>query len=150
MISPRTTQNLVTVAFLITTVVVITLTLIPLQGGGSKIPYLDKIVHFLMFGGWSFLFGWVFTIRFHQLRRKKKQADSSLLQTDFSTTLNWIVIIGFLFGVIIEILQGILPIDRTPDIADTIANGLGAISAAGTLKWVSTKSFYIKSVETKD
>lgn len=150
MISPRATQKFVSVSFVATTIVVITLTLIPLNGNGPKIPYFDKMIHFLMFGGWSFLFGWVFTIYLHRFKKNRENSAFMQFETDYTTPLYLIVLSGFLFGGIIEILQGILPVGRTPDIADTLANGLGALMAAVALKWVSTKSFYRKSVELKD
>lgn len=148
--SARTLQKSVALLFALTTLVVITLTLIPLNGSGPKIPYFDKIVHFFMFGGWSFLFGWMFTITYHSYRRKHQLNSSSILSTDYTTPVYLIALSGFVFGGLIEILQGILPIGRTPDVADTLANGLGALVAAFFLKWISTKSFYRKSVELEE
>jgi hypothetical protein len=124
-----------------------------------------------MFGGWSFLFGWVLTITYHSYRKKRRDSitepaadhankapqnksqisvtDSDFL-TDYTTPIYLIALSGFIFGGVIEILQGILPVGRTPDLADTLANGLGALLAAFILRWVSTKSFYRKSVELED
>ena len=150
-ISARTIQRSVSILFILATLVVITLTLIPLNGSGPKIPYLDKIVHFFMFGGWSFLFGWVLTFTYHAYRKKRRDSThNSAFLTDYTTPIYLIALCGFIFGGIIEILQGILPVGRTPDLADTLANGLGALLAAFFLRWVSTKSFYRKSVEVED
>jgi len=148
--SGRTLQKFVTILFILATIVVITLTLIPLNGSGPRIPYLDKVIHFFMFGGWSFLFGWMFTITYHNYRRKDQFKTSPILSTDYTTPIYLIALSGFVFGGLIEILQGILPIGRTPDVADTLANGLGALVAAFFLKWISTKSFYRKSVELEE
>lgn len=150
MISPKIIQNWVVTLFIMATIVVVTLTLIPLNGGGPKIPHLDKVIHFLMFGGWSFLFGWVLTMIVYRSGNKRKLLLNDRLESGYTLSLYVVVITGFIFGGIIEILQGVLPIGRTPDLMDTMANGLGAICAAASLKWISTKSFYRKSVEPEE
>lgn len=69
----------------------------------------DKIGHFLMFTAWTFLFGVVRAV----LKRRKP----SLLMV-FS--------LGLFYGLLIEILQFILPTNRSPELYDFIADALGS------------------------
>jgi glycopeptide antibiotics resistance protein len=64
---------------------------------------LDKLVHFIMFGAWTFFFG---LVRF--LKEKLKLVP--------------VFIVGALFGLIVEVLQYLLPTGRSPEFMDFIAD----------------------------
>ncbi len=115
--------------FLACTVVTLLLTLLP-PGNlhGPSIFEYDKIGHFLMFFGWTFMLG------LSRIIRKKQPIRL------------WIVfLIGALFGIAIEITQGILPYDRSASLYDAIADVIGSFSAVLLLKYIQTNlSFIIK------
>lgn len=67
----------------------------------------DKVIHFLMFGAWSFFYG---IIRF--------------LKENY--TLFPVFITGSLFGLAIEILQYFLPTNRSAEFFDFLADVSGA------------------------
>lgn len=77
----------------------------------------DKIGHFLIFGGWTFLLGLIPLIY-------KNKPDTSLIL---------IIIAGIAFGGFIEFLQYILPYEREASWGDMLANTLGCISAYAAL-----------------
>lgn len=70
----------------------------------------DKLVHFLAFAIWTFLLG---------LFRFFKQ----------QYTLWPILIWGLFFGMLIEVLQHLLPIHRSAEWLDFLADGLGSLAA---------------------
>lgn len=79
----------------------------------------DKIWHFILFLVWTFLYGLVRAIR-------KKRAPNLWLVFTF----------GLAYGLLVEFLQFVLPTNRSPEIADFIADALGSLAAIGILKWV--------------
>ncbi|GAB5410814.1 MAG: hypothetical protein BalsKO_31790 [Balneolaceae bacterium] len=72
----------------------------------------DKVGHFLMFVVWTFLFGIV--------RAVLKKRKPSLFMV-FS--------LGLFYGIMIEVLQFILPTNRSPELYDFIADALGSAVA---------------------
>lgn len=72
--------------------------------------YTDKIIHFVFYFGFVFLWGNVFLI--------KAQNRKNIFLKVFTTAI--------LVGVIIEILQETLTKNRTFDWSDILANSLGA------------------------
>ncbi|MFN2374748.1 MAG: VanZ family protein [Cyclonatronaceae bacterium] len=79
----------------------------------SRVFQYDKLGHFALFGGWAFLYG-LFVMYY---RRK----------TDVG--LKRIFWIAFLFGTFIEVYQHIMPVNRSGNLADLAANGLGCVAA---------------------
>jgi VanZ family protein len=79
----------------------------------SRVFQYDKLGHFALFGGWAFLYG-LFVMYY---RRK----------TDVG--LKRIFWIAFLFGAFIEVYQHIMPVNRSGNLADLAANGLGCLAA---------------------
>jgi VanZ family protein len=78
-----------------------------------QIPYLDKWIHSLLFFILMYLWQWYFY---------KKKANF------FSTQHSIILFLALMFyGIIIEILQGLMPISRTADILDVFADMFGAL-----------------------
>lgn len=80
----------------------------------------DKLVHFFAFFIWTLLLG---LFRF--------------FKKDYRL---WPIIVwGILFGLFIETLQHYLPIQRSAELYDFIADGLGSIAALVLLSVISTK-----------
>jgi VanZ family protein len=80
----------------------------------------DKIGHFLIFGGWTFLIGLIQLVYLERIH-------ASLLP---------IVIIGIAFGGAIEIAQYLLPYGRYASWLDMLANILGCLTAFIALKFI--------------
>lgn len=77
-----------------------------------------------MFGGWTFLYG-IF-------RAFKKERRPNL----------WIVFfLGSFYGLIIEVLQFIVPTNRSPELMDLVADTLGAMAAILVLHLLFKKLF---------
>lgn len=81
------------------------------------IPHFDKIVHFALFFGQT----WLILAAF----KRAKQA------------VPYLVLFGFalLFGAATEIAQATLTLTRTGSLADVFADLLGAVSLLGYAKW---------------
>jgi VanZ family protein len=84
--------------------------------------FADKLMHaavyFIFTIVWYFAFSRGFTTE-----KLKKQA------------LTLSVIFGFLYGILIEILQGTLSAERQGDWQDVVANSVGTIFAIFVIKW---------------
>ena len=89
-----------------------------------KVVGSDKVVHFLFY--LMFVVLWSLT---------KKQ---SYFKIKYSLL---IVVIAIVFGIIIEILQGVLTKTREADFYDALANFLGAIVGFIALYWIKNKIF---------
>ena len=96
------------------------LTLIPVDFlGPSRIWSYDKLGHLLLFGGWTFLFGlYLYSANAYRLHL-------------FS-----IFTVGVLFGVLIEVLQYLLPLNRHAELFDIAFDSLGSLIAVLLLKWI--------------
>lgn len=79
-------------------------------GSAIKIPHKDKIVHFIFY----FIFVFLWTISLSSSPYKSKVGIVILL-------------IAIVYGILMEVFQGLLTIDRSPDQYDVIANSSGAI-----------------------
>ena len=79
-----------------------------------EILYFDKIVHFIFYT--------VFVVLGSLFLKEKKKESFQLNISIFFTLCTAIV-----YGLIIEILQYLLPFDRTAEILDVLANTIGAI-----------------------
>lgn len=104
-------KYLVPVLFGVLTLVVLILTLVPAGAlGSSPIWSYDKLGHFLMFGSWTFLLG-------------------AYLYISNSHTLNLFTIffIGVSFGVFVELLQFLMPFQRSADLFDIAFDSLGSL-----------------------
>ena len=85
--------------------------------------FADKIFHFLTYTVLTFLW---FGSFFYTLKFEKNKA------------LVYAALFSILFGIIIEVLQGVLTTFRTPDIYDVIANLVGVFL---TVIIISVKNF---------
>lgn len=81
--------------------------------GGIHIPNADKIVHFIFYCGMVAL-GTLF------LREKTNAFDVG------KHTI-WALVFAISYGVLMEVLQHIMPFERAAEIWDVLANTLGAI-----------------------
>jgi|AntRauTorcE11898_2_1112593.scaffolds.fasta_scaffold21892_3 VanZ family protein len=81
---------------------------------------MDKLVHLLMFGAWTLFYG---LVRF--LKKKYKLFP--------------VFLVGAFFGLLIEILQYLLPTQRTPEVMDFLADITGTGFALIVLYVLSKK-----------
>jgi VanZ family protein len=88
-------------------------------GSTLQIPHKDKIVHFIFYFGFVLLW----TISFNAIPYKTKIGL-------------FILLIAIVYGIVMEIFQGLLTIDRTPDGNDVIANSSGAV-----IGWIVAKKY---------
>lgn len=99
------------------TAFIIFLTLFPSDKiGHSELYQYDKLGHFTLFFSWTFLFG--------LLMISLKNVDANLIM---------IFIIGSLFGLFIEFMQGVMPFGRQPSFGDALADILGTLTATALL-----------------
>jgi VanZ family protein len=89
------------------------------------IPYIDKIVHFLMYFGLTS----VMILEHHETVKK----FSSLLLLG---------LFPFFYGILMEILQSNLTSDRTGDIFDAVSNTSGII--VSILIWLSVRPLFYR------
>lgn len=79
----------------------------------------DKIAHFGLFAIWTFLFGLVYAVQ-------KKNSPNL-----------WFVFgLSLFFGLLVEILQFVLPTNRSPELYDFIADALGSGAAVILLHFI--------------
>lgn len=109
--------------FIAITAITLLLTLLPPDNfQGRAIFSYDKIGHFLMFFGWSFMFGL-----------------SLILYSRQEAPLLFIFVAGTLFGISIEYMQEMLSHGRTASWADAAADSAGTLTAVLLLWWIKTK-----------
>lgn len=109
------------IAIIVWTLIIIYLTTFP----SDKIAYVkvfqyDKLGHFLIFGGWTFLLGLIQLVYRNQIYRP----------------LYRIPIAGTVFGGFIEVAQFVLPYGRYASWGDVLANTLGCILAYLVLRLI--------------
>lgn len=128
-------KKLVYTLFALITLVTLLLTLLPPRHISSRPLFqYDKLGHFLMFFGWTFMLG------FSLMIRKKKLAP-----------LFGIFLAGTLFGISIEIVQGLLPYGRTASVWDAVADAAGSFTAV-MLLWAIQSRYqaYLKPILSKN
>jgi VanZ family protein len=113
-------------ALALLTIITLLLTLLPSeQLIDARVFRYDKLGHMLMFGSWTFLLGLI------QLVSNRKPLP-----------LFTIFIAGSLFGITVEILQEVLPVDRSMDPYDALADIVGCLIAVLVLKVITFFSSY--------
>lgn len=95
-----------------------------------NIPYLDKIVHFLMYSGFMSVI---------ILENRNRLAGIREL---FITAL-----IPFMYGILMEILQATLTVSRSGSIYDVFANSTGVLCVI--LLWMVIKPLFLKKSDCK-
>lgn len=114
---------LVYLLFVLCTIVTLLLTLLPPGNfDGIKLFQYDKLGHFLMFFGWTLLFGF-----------------SWMIKSEKKVRLWLVFLIGAMFGIGIEITQGLLPYERSPNTYDALADIAGSFSAVVVLAFLQNK-----------
>lgn len=113
-------RTLITTLLIFSTAAILYITLMPSDKIGSHSIYqYDKAGHFLLFFGWTFLFG--------LLLISVKEVNANLFL---------IFLTGASFGIMIELMQAWLPFGRSADLYDAVADVLGALSATLLLMMV--------------
>lgn len=102
-----------------------------------QIPHLDKVAHFLMYGGFCFIL-WLEYFRSHY-------------KLNFRKIVLWAIISPILFSGVMEVAQWYITDYRTGDWNDFFFNTLGVLSAGifsicVTLPLVRRYSFYNKNI----
>lgn len=116
-------KSVVYVLFVALTILTLLLTLLPPDNfQESAVFSYDKVGHFLIFFGWSFLLG------LSLILYSKKEAPLLL-----------IFIAGTVFGLSIEYLQEVMPFGRTASWDDALADSAGTLTAILLLWWIKTK-----------
>ncbi|NGP88408.1 VanZ family protein [Fodinibius halophilus] len=100
------------------TIVMLSLTLLPAETfAHNDLWTYDKIGHLLLFGSWTYVLG-----LYHDIRWK-------------TPTNLWVIcLIGIGFGLMVEVLQHLLPLNRHGDWADLATDILGCLLAIWALK----------------
>lgn len=95
-----------------------------------EVPNFDKLVHFTFYFGFV-VFGW--------LALKQRKSMHIALK-------NLLTLIGvaIFFGMLIEVLQYALPVDRAAEFFDILANTLGAIAGGLLIKTYISRSKKLK------
>lgn len=102
---------LVPIAFGALTLALLVLTLIPSDIlGTSQVWSYDKLGHLVLFGSWTFLLGLYLYVT-----------------NEFQLHLLSIFITGVTFGICIEVLQFLLPLDRNADLFDIAFDSIGCL-----------------------
>ena len=116
--------NLVLLA-LTWTLVILIASLVSLGNMPSvEVPGKDKTIHFIFY--------FVLTLLWNFALQKKYKIWS----------LKYIIVIAvIIFGIIIEVLQGVLTKNREADIYDVMANSAGALIALIVIFWLKNKTF---------
>ncbi len=87
------------------------------------VPHLDKLVHFSFY----FVFTVLGCLSFREIDRRNTPLKKVIVK---------LISLAVIYGIIIEILQGVATIDRDPDLLDVLANSLGALFGGFTVKYI--------------
>lgn len=110
------------------TAATLALTLLPVDRMlPSGIWSYDKLGHLAIFGSWTFLVG------YYRYLRKPDRLN-----------LTAIFLGGLFFGIAIEILQYLMPLNRTADIADVLFDALGCLIGVSILFKISGRTIFGK------
>lgn len=116
-------RHLIYALFIVITLTILALTLIPSRHfGSSRLFEFDKIGHFLMFFSWTMAFG--------LLSFSKKGRKTNLVIVFFA---------GAIFGIFVEITQGLMPFGRSVDLYDAFADIIGSTTATFLLSWIKSR-----------
>lgn len=116
-------RQIIKILLALTTLIILLLTMLPPDKLGESSVYdYDKLGHFLIFFGWTLLYG-LFMF-------EKKRTETKFIL---------IFVVGCIFGIIIEILQGVLPIDRNMDLMDALTDIFASFIAMVLLFWIKRR-----------
>lgn len=102
-----------------------------LDTGAVDIPYIDKVAHF------TFYFG--FAVLGCMTLRERTRGNMDLIKA-----MQWALVLGISYGIIIEVLQYTLTKERMAELGDVIANTLGAFAGVLLIKWYFSKERQLK------
>ncbi|MEX1063364.1 MAG: hypothetical protein WEC12_07155 [Balneolaceae bacterium] len=114
------------VALAILTLITLALTLLPQEKMvETSLFQYDKLGHAFVFGSWTLLLGLILLV--------SGQKPPALFS---------IFLAGSIFGISIEILQEVLPLERGMEPFDALADMVGCLSAVILLKIITSRSSY--------
>ncbi|MEZ4968689.1 MAG: VanZ family protein [Flavobacteriaceae bacterium] len=87
------------------------------------VPHLDKLVHFSFY----YVFTALGCLSFREVDRRNTSLKNVMVK---------LILLAVVYGIIIEILQGVATTDRHPDLLDVLANSLGALFGSYTVKYI--------------
>ncbi|MCR9227325.1 MAG: VanZ family protein [Flavobacteriaceae bacterium] len=102
-----------------------------LDTGNLNIPYADKITHFIFYLGFA-------TMGSLSLRERTSGG------LGLGKTLFIVLVFAILYGILIEVLQYTVTIDRMAEFGDVLANTLGAFAGIGLIRWIFSKKNPLK------
>lgn len=88
-----------------------------------NIPHLDKLVHFTFYFGFTVLG----CLSFREFNSRNIPLGKVLVK---------IIAFTIIYGIIIELLQGVATIHRDPDLLDVLANSSGALFGSFAVKYI--------------
>ncbi|SHF53570.1 VanZ like family protein [Arenibacter palladensis] len=88
-----------------------------------EIPHFDKLVHFSFY----FVFTALGCFAFREMDRRNTPLKKAIVK---------IVLYAVVYGIIIEVLQGVATKNREPDLLDVLANSLGALFGSFSVKYI--------------
>lgn len=118
----RTNRYILIGIIVLFTILTLSLTLLPIGSLhlSNSIVSHDKLGHFLLFGGWTFLIGYY--------RFCMKPDETNLIR---------VLVIGIIFGGCVELLQKVVPFQRDPTFLDWFADAVGAFCSVSILYFIS-------------
>lgn len=102
-----------------------------LDTGSLNVPYADKIVHFTFY--------MVFGVAGSLSLRERTMGNLGLRKT-----LLIVLVFAILYGILMEVLQYTLTMDRMAELGDVLANTLGAFAGIGLIRWIFSKKNPLK------
>ena len=99
--------------------------------GMINIPHFDKLVHFIFYLVATFLcYAFLWEVGRNRLSTVKAMGIA--------------ICFAILYGIVIEVIQSELTLTREGDFLDILANSLGAIFAAGVIKFLFSGKRWLK------
>ena len=96
-----------------------------------NIPHLDKLVHFTFY----FVFAFLGCLGYRELKSKNTTIKRAVFLS---------ILAAVIYGMVIEVLQGVATADRDPDILDFLANSVGAFLGAYVVKFIFSGNTSLK------
>ena len=104
---------------------------VDLDTGNLNIPYADKITHFIFYLVFTFL-GSFF------IRERTKG------NLELGKATRYVLFAAIAYGILIEVLQYTITVDRMAELGDVFANSLGAFVGIGLIQWLFSKNKPLK------
>ena len=127
-------KYLFTILFISWTVFITLLSLFSFKGDSLPsvdIPHLDKAVHFTFY----FVFTFLGCLGYRELKSKNTTIKRAVFVS---------ILIAVIYGMVIEVLQGVATAHRDPDVLDFLANSVGAFAGAYVVKYIFSGNTSLK------